>query len=923
MLFRRALFLILGIIVWVHSNAQDLKTSHPEIGIQNRTVNGGVDLRTLDGWRFSFDDPEEIADGQNLRNSIPVDIKDISEIKELDQWNNYGWFELQVQVDSALAGIPFKIVVFNQAPAKVWVNGKLVLESGNPSKNPENERLARWQNPTYEGLTLRPGSNSFLVEYSEHSVPWMFRPIESFRNGVNIALSFNINSSMRRLRGVVFGGVIMLLLLLVLIHAYLWKKFRQGYHLYVSLTTFFMLLHAFTTLSDTVIDWSFSYRYFYEFSYATGFAFVIFFYLISIRKFFDLRIHWKGLLIGLFVIVVSAVYSVVAMPSLINVINPGLGIPTFLYGSYALYEAKQKSKENAIAVIAIGFLVTVSGAVLYAFAYIALRIDSTFLLLISTLLAYTGVPISLTFVVAQNYAKLIATLEQKVKDRTAALEASNEYRTRFFANISHEFRTPLTISEGLVGKVIDAKTDDAFIQEEMGIVKRNLKRLHDMVDQIIDLTKSDEQKVELNRKNYQANELVSISVESFRSMAENKKIEFEFFPSDEKVNICVDRPKMEIMINNLISNAIKFTPKGGKITISTSISENTFNFTVQDTGPGIPKDELEAVFERFYRINRKEEDYVEGMGVGLELSRTLARLHDGDITIDASYTSGALFQLWLPVEVGEGIITEVVQSIGNGVSEGFTKTDAAKEKKDYNVLLVEDNPDMARYVSEILGDLGEVHQATNGEEALQMLKTLTPDIIITDLMMPKMGGQKFVERLTENKNWKKIPVVVLTAKALDDDKLSLLRIGVVDYITKPFQPEQLLLKTRNLLSFYTQRLKLEVGVSESDLMQAEGLKEKVAAYISKNVANKELSVDLIATEFSQSRRSFYRNIQLETGMTPASFIREVRLTVAQNLVLGNKKLNLEELADSVGYKSALGFRRAYEQRFGEHPISKK
>ncbi len=183
-----------------------------------------------------------------------------------------------------------------------------------------------------------------------------------------------------------------------------------------------------------------------------------------------------------------------------------------------------------------------------------------------------------------------------------------------------------------------------------------------------------------------------------------------------------------------------------------------------------------------------------------------------------------------------------------------------------------------------------------------------------------MGGQKLVEHLSQHKEWKNIPVVVLTAKALEEDKLNLLRIGVVDYITKPFLPEQLMLKARNLLKFYHQKTKLKVTVSNEELLKVEGFKEEAAAYIFENIEDSSMSVDRLAKHFSQSRRSLYRNLQLQVGMTPAEFIREVRLTTAQTMVANNKNLRLDELARAVGYKTTEGFKRAYKERFGGHPL---
>lgn len=233
---------------------------------------------------------------------------------------------------------------------------------------------------------------------------------------------------------------------------------------------------------------------------------------------------------------------------------------------------------------------------------------------------------------------------------------------------------------------------------------------------------------------------------------------------------------------------------------------------------------------------------------------------------------------------------------------------------------MEDNEDMMEYVSDILDGLGTIKKAKNGKEALEILERFVPDIIVTDLMMPVMGGLELVKALREHEKWNTIPVMVLTAKALEEDKLHLLRIGVVDYITKPFLPEQLVLKVKNLLDYYTRRKAIRIKVNAEEVPRNTTLSEKAAAFISKNVSNTNLSVDILADEFSQSRRLFYRNLQLETGMSPGEFIREVRLTCARALIAGDKNLRLEELATAVGYKSATSFRKVYEERFGEHPL---
>lgn len=516
----------------------------------------------------------------------------------------------------------------------------------------------------------------------------------------------------------------------------------------------------------------------------------------------------------------------------------------------------------------------------------------------------------------------VSTRTEEIRSQKEQLEELDHMKTRFFANISHEFRTPLTISEGLINKMISLKEyDRPKVQHDLSVAKRNMVRLHDMVDQIIDLTKSDQDHLTLHKKYYKVDTLASISVESFRSLAEYYGHRFKFKPGAAGAVLHADRSKVEVIINNLISNAIKFTPDGGSIVVSTRISGTMIELIVQDSGSGIPPGEEEAIFERFHRIKRDESDYVEGMGVGLELSRTLARLHSGDIVVDASYEGGACFILSLPiVEINESDISPILDSLDEDLLYVQKELETVNTNESFDILLVEDNPDMMEYVSEILGGLGNIKKAGNGKEALETLKTYTPDIIVTDLMMPVMGGLELVEALKAHEAWNIIPVMVLTAKALEEDKLHLMRIGVVDYITKPFLPEQLVLKVKNLLDYYARRKAIRVKLTAEEVPKDTSLSEKAAAYISKNLSNTNLSVDLLADEFSQSRRSFYRNLQVETGMNPGEFIREVRLTSARAMIASNKNLRLEELATAVGYKSATSFRKVYEERFGEHPL---
>lgn len=915
------IFLLIILVISVDAVFAQDEISVP-ISLADTSSSGSLPFYNLEGWQFSFEAPYEIKDRRNLTETRPVDIRNILDLKSDPKWDDYGWFELEFTADSTIAGIPWVFSHRGYEPVRIWLNGVLILTNGKPSKTEKGEKLSRLVNSAQTGIILREGVNYILVEYSGHTTPKYLTNWQWFDNGLHLILYPRYEPFQRRHRAFVFGGALMLLLLLLLFHVYLGIKFSGEYHTYVALMTFSMLVLAFTTLSDTMIDWTYSFMYFYEYSYMVSLVFVAYFYLIAVRMIFSLEVPWRTLSFLCGVFIISGIAALYVNRSWINIIHPAMLISTMIYVFYSLYQAKKKDPDTKIWIISTGIIGTVLGSVLYTLVYVAFNIDNHVLFILSIILSFTGVPISLTFNVARGYANLIFTLETKVKTRTAQLEAANEYQNRFFANISHEFRTPLTISEGLINKVMRLKEyEPGKIQYDLSVAKRNMVRLHDMVDQIIDLTKSDQKHLTLNRKYYQADKLTSISVESFRSLAEFYGHSFVFQPDAKDVILYVDRSKVEIMINNLISNAIKFTPDGGSILVKTQVSGNTLKLFVQDTGSGIPAGEEEAIFERFHRIKRDDADYVEGMGVGLELSRTLARLHSGDIVVDTSYEGGACFVLTLPVvDIKESDISPILDSLDEDLLYVQKELETVNTNESFDILLVEDNPDMMEYVSEILGGLGNIKKAGNGKEALTILKTYTPDIIVTDLMMPVMGGLELVEALKAHEAWNIIPVMVLTAKALEEDKLHLMRIGVVDYITKPFLPEQLVLKVKNLLDYYARRKAIRVKLTAEEVPKDTSLSEKAAAYISKNLSNTNLSVDLLANEFSQSRRSFYRNLQVETGMSPGEFIREVRLTSARAMIASNKNLRLEELATAVGYKSATSFRKVYEERFGEHPL---
>lgn len=316
-----------------------------------------------------------------------------------------------------------------------------------------------------------------------------------------------------------------------------------------------------------------------------------------------------------------------------------------------------------------------------------------------------------------------------------------------------------------------------------------------------------------------------------------------------------------------------------------------------------------------------------GMGIGLELSRSLARAMQGDLYLETSHKAGSCFVFKLseytgelPAEPGfpeDAILHSAPDAAGIYTFEAQNETSAII----HQILLVEDNADMQAYVSGIIKQTGNIRMASDGIEALEILKTTEPDLIISDLMMPNMDGYAFVRELEQDARLRNIPVIILTARPFIDDKLQLLRAGVVDYITKPFNAEELLLRTKNALNFYASRKEIRVSLNlnpESEA-QIKGDAERAATYIREHIAVEELKTETIATALNMSRSTLIRSIKAESGMPPLQFIREIRLQYARQLLITNPKLTLDELAESVGFRKTSWFVKLFENRFGVKP----
>ncbi len=410
-------------------------------------------------------------------------------------------------------------------------------------------------------------------------------------------------------------------------------------------------------------------------------------------------------------------------------------------------------------------------------------------------------------------------LEQKVKERTKNLAEANEKlkeldiaKTNFFANVSHEFRTPLTllisplteIKKGSYGKSID-KNNPIF--ETM---LKNASRLLRLINNILDFTKIEEGKMKINKEKINISDALKIYVSQIESAVKNKNLYIEFTDNTGGLTALTDQSLFETVIFNVLSNALKFTDKGGIKVKLDKENDDYFIITVTDTGIGIPEDKKEIIFERFRQVDEKSNRKYEGSGIGLALTREILVFLKGKITVDSKLKDGSVFKIILPLDEKEDLEkqkTSNLKKINTAVLEEFRvekqeDTDEMNpgDKRKKNILLVEDNIDLQKYIISMLGLKYHIVSAKNGVDALERINNMQkPALIISDIMMPEMDGNEFFDRIQGLEDFKNIPFIFLTARASDAERIKGLKSGAIDYINKPFNIEELIIKIENII----------------------------------------------------------------------------------------------------------------------------
>jgi signal transduction histidine kinase/DNA-binding response OmpR family regulator len=512
--------------------------------------------------------------------------------------------------------------------------------------------------------------------------------------------------------------------------------------------------------------------------------------------------------------------------------------------------------------------------------------------------------------------------QRKEAERMQALDTM---KTKFFTNVSHEFRTPLSLIISPLDKIIK-NINDPEQKKQLHLVHRNAKRLLNLVNQLLDFRKMEVQEFKLHPVVGDIVKFIKDISFSFSDISEKKNIEYIFESNVSTLEIYFDKDKLEKILFNLLSNAYKYTPDNGKVSVRLEYrpeeeKEGSFAIHVCDTGIGIPKDKQERIFERFFQHDVPESMVNQGSGIGLSITREFVKLHNGTITVNSEPDKGSCFTVVLPARKISDAINQSAVSEKIMPSEVVEETEnESGNNKKKTILLVEDNEDFRFYLKDNLKTLYNVEEAANGKEGLEKVRKLNPELVVSDIMMPLMNGIELARKIKSDTITAHIPVILLTAVGSEEVQMEGYDIGINDYITKPFTFEILASRIKNLLA--QQKLlkknfqkQLEVNPSEITITPLDELFMKQAlAAVEKNIGNPDYSVEDLSRDMHMSRVALYKKILALTGKAPLEFIRTIRLKRGAQL-LEKSGMTIAEIAYEVGFNNPKNFSKYFKEEF--------
>lgn len=513
----------------------------------------------------------------------------------------------------------------------------------------------------------------------------------------------------------------------------------------------------------------------------------------------------------------------------------------------------------------------------------------------------------------------------------------NAAKLRFFSNISHEIKTPITLISGPVNVLAERFKHHPDVSEKLNIVRRQSRKISQLVDQVHDFQRADANQLKLNYSIFSFDNFVRDIQEDFSFLAQNEGKTLRIERQEYATNVKADEDKISKVINNLLSNAFKFTQKDDEIVIDYYQHDNNLIVKVSDNGKGIDSNDLPHIFERFFQSQKMKKEYSGGSGIGLAFSKRLVEMHYGFIEAASVEGKGTTMTIKLPIITEETIEDQLLAEERALSSEkNFVKKQVDEDKsklkhikvdealKDTQIFLVEDNTEMRLFVEETLSNFFEIKTFVNGKECLNALEEEWPDLIVSDVLMPEMNGFELTRAIKSDIKTSHIPVILLTACTVIDDQIKGIREGADAYIMKPFDIEHLVTRITSLLGARTKlRERFEANLplqlkKEDESAQDMVFLEKLYQLMNDNLSNLELDLNQFARELYLNRTHFYQKVKALTNQTPYELLKSYRLKKAAELLV-NEKLPVNEVIDATGFKSRSHFIKSFKERYNTTP----
>ncbi|WP_175609933.1 hybrid sensor histidine kinase/response regulator transcription factor [Zobellia uliginosa] len=552
--------------------------------------------------------------------------------------------------------------------------------------------------------------------------------------------------------------------------------------------------------------------------------------------------------------------------------------------------------------------------------------------------AYILLILIVGFIINQTLLK-IQKLNHKVEIEQLTInnvKEVNEAKLRFFSNISHEIKTPLTLIEGPTNTLLQEFSESPDLTDKLSLIKRQLKKIYELIEQVQDFRRADSNLLKMNYTRFDFKTFIEEITEDFRFMATNDKKGFDLVGEDSSIIVVADRDKLEKIVNNLVNNAFKYTQTNDSIKIEYRSEEKNLIVSVIDTGIGIDEVDQKHIFERFYQSHKIKSSHLSGSGIGLAFSKRLVEMHYGYIHAESEPGKGTKITFKLPIVKKQSKDTELSVeqielpkekevSLSSELVENNTldHIDVTGEFQEALVFYVEDNLEMRVYVSKLLSQYFKVQSFRNGQECINAVENQWPDIIISDIQMPEMNGLELCLKIKSNLQTSHIPVILLTALTNIKDHLRGIKDGADAYIKKPFDPKRLITRTEALLinrKRLSERYQIGMPLTKDNRNSRNdnAFLDKLYSLIEENVDNQNFDLNSLAKKLYLNRTHFFQKVKVLTNQTPYELLKSYRLQKAANLLV-HEKLTVQETYQLTGFKSSSHFSKLFKEKYGVSP----